>query len=220
VLSSGSTIHTRRLASEAAAALWKHAVRGGRAWSADHRPFVGVAHGASRLSLPLLAYGRLTGEAAASEAAATALRAERAWFVEPGYWHGPGFHPASTAPGRVLLVHGGSGYRSGSPPGVHVTGDWQSLAEVAAAIDLIRGALTTYRMANTSVCLEAAQRLTPYLVQMSHVATPANPSLLLGSVSSFCRAFSAGAAWVSTRALTPRRPAVGGRWWSRPRRWS
>jgi len=136
-----------------AANLSEHALRGAPPWSTDGRSYVGLAEGASGLAVPLLAFGRATGDSAALDAAAEAALAERAWFATPEKWLGSPFHPwLDAASAACSLCSGAAGIGQARLSAYEVTGDLRELADVAAAIEVVRGGLAGPHGPDTSLC--------------------------------------------------------------------
>jgi lantibiotic modifying enzyme len=195
-----------RVATELAA----HALRGGAPRSSDGRSFVGVAEGASGLAVPLLGFARETGDPSTLQAAADAALAERVWLSASGDWIGLPFHRwQDQATAVASWCSGMTGIGHARLLEHQVTGGLQALAEVAAAVEVVRGTLAAPHPPEPSLChgiagwldfmltagvalhepahLEAAERVGARLLALVDVPAgaageaPADPSLLLGA---------------------------------------
>jgi lantibiotic modifying enzyme len=128
------------------------ALRGGTPWSSAGRSFVGAATGASGLAIPLLAYSHLTGNTSALQAAEDAALAERAWFTA-GAWIGTAFHPWAPQETRAASwCSGAVGIGQARLLAYRTTGELRALADVAAAVEVVRATIAAPHPADASLC--------------------------------------------------------------------
>ena len=121
--------------------------------SRESRSVVGLAEGASGIGVMLAAWSVRAGEPRAREAAAEALRIERAWCSSAMGWYGASAHPwADEVMVSRSLCSGAAGIGI-ARLGAYVVMDAPNLlAEAGAAIDLIRRAPIRPDAFDTSLC--------------------------------------------------------------------